>query len=112
VQVEVGDGDVVLRRPDPCDCSDPDSAVAAEDEHRPITFTERIGDQSRSRLHDIQDRLEILSPRPRSVGSPGNDRRVTEITDVEARAVERLDESRGTQRGRRLFLTNPAGAGP
>jgi hypothetical protein len=72
---------------------------------------ERVADPSRSRSHDIQDRLEILRPRPRSVGSPRNDRRVTEIGDFETHAAERLDESRTTQRGRRLFLTNTAGAG-
>jgi hypothetical protein len=111
VQVEVGDRDVVLRRPDPGNRPDPDHAVAAENEHRPITFTERVGDPIRGRLHDIQDRLEILRLRPRSVGSPGNDRRVAEIADVEAHAAERLDESARAECGRRLFLTTPAGAG-
>jgi hypothetical protein len=88
MQVEVDDGDVAHRCLDPGDRPDTNRAVAAEDENFPVTLEKRVGDTSRSCSHHLHDGFEVLGPRPGPVGSPRNDRRVTEIADGEARAAE------------------------
>jgi hypothetical protein len=67
-----------------------------------------IADAARPR----HDGSEVLRPGPRSVGPPGNDRRITEIAHVEAGADERLDQSSVAEGGRRALLAHSAGAGP
>jgi len=110
MQVEVRNRDVADHRVDSGDRPDPNGAVAAQDENRPVILEERIGDTGRRRSHHFHDRLEILGSWPGPVGAPGNDGRIPQIADVETDA-ERLDESGGAEGGWGLFLAHPACAG-
>jgi hypothetical protein len=94
------------------DRPDPDRAVAAKDEDRPVALKERIADASRRPPHHVYNRLEILSAWLGSIGPPGDDRQIPEIAHGETGASERLDESGTAERGRRPLLADAAGARP
>jgi hypothetical protein len=111
MEVEVRDRDVSESPLRSGDGPDPDGAVAAKDENRAVTLAEGVPDTSRGPTHHVDYGLEILGAGPRSVGAPGNDRRIPEIAHLKADAGERFDQPSRSQRGGSPFLSNPAGSG-
>jgi hypothetical protein len=111
MKVEVGHRDLAHGRPGAGDRPDSDGAVAAQDEDRLLTVTKRIRHAARGAAHDLHDLVQVLGPGPDAVRMPWHDRRVPQVTRVEAHVTEQTDESHTSHRGRRLLLAHPARAG-
>jgi hypothetical protein len=62
-------------------------------------------------MDHLHDGLEVLGPWVGSVGSPGDDRGVSEVAYLEPRPAELPDESGGAERRGCLLLTDTGGAG-
>jgi hypothetical protein len=111
MQVEVRDGDALERSLDAADRPDPDRAVATQDEGDALVVERCVGDACGRRADNVCDRVEILGPWICAIGSPGNNRGVSEIVHLQPRADELLDEPCRSDCPRRPLLTDTAGAG-